>query len=94
MNDLLSDARYALRTLRKDLGLTLVIVVSLAIECLVAVFQLSHKDPTQLPAAATIGVAAGVILVAWGVFLRLNRSVEELEPEAMQEAKDEDHKVG
>jgi hypothetical protein len=71
-----------------------VIVVSLAIECLVAVFQLSHKDPGQLPAAACIGIAAGVILAAWGVFLRLNRTVEELEPEAMQAAKDEDHKVG
>jgi predicted permease len=31
MHDLLSDVRYALRTLRKDLGLTVVIVVSLAI---------------------------------------------------------------
>ena len=71
-----------------------VVVVSLAIECLVAVFQLTHKDPAQLPAAAFIGIAAGVILAAWGVFLRLNRSVEELEPEAMQEAKGEDHKVG
>ena len=71
-----------------------VVVVSLAIECLVVVFQLSHRDPSQLPAAATIGVAAGVILVAWGVFVRLNRSVEELEPEALQEAKREDHKVG
>lgn len=71
-----------------------VVVVSLAIECLVVVFQLSHKDPSQLPAAACIGVAAGVILVAWGVFVRLNRSVEELEPEALEEAKGEDHKVG
>jgi hypothetical protein len=71
-----------------------VVVVSLAIECLVAVFQLTHKDPAQLPAAACIGMAAGVILAAWGVFVRLNKSVEELEPEAMQEAKSEDHKVG
>ena len=71
-----------------------VIVVALAIECLVAVFRLSHNDPVHLPAAASIGIAAGVILAAWGVFLRLNRSVEELEPEAMQEAKGEDHKVG
>jgi hypothetical protein len=71
-----------------------VIVVSLAIECLVAVFQLSHKDPSQLPAAASIGIAAGILLAAWGVFLRMNRSVEELEPEAMDAAKREDHKIG
>lgn len=70
-----------------------VVVVSLAIECLVAVFQLTQKDPSQLPAAASIGIAAAFMLVAWGVFLRLNRSVEELEPEAMQEAKDEDQKM-
>ncbi len=71
-----------------------VIVVSLAIECLVAVFQLTHKDPERLPQAAFVGIAAGVILVAWGAFLQLNRSVEELEPEAMNEAKREDRKVG
>jgi hypothetical protein len=31
--------------------------------------------------------------VAWAVFVKLNRSAEELEPEAMQEAKREDRKV-
>ena len=29
----------------------------------------------------------------WGIFIRLNRYAEELEPEAMQEAKREDHKL-
>lgn len=35
-----------------------VIVVSLSIECLVAVFQLVHDDPARLPQASTIGIAA------------------------------------
>jgi len=43
--------------------------------------------------AASIGVAAGVLLAAWGVFIRLNKSAEELEPEAMAQAKSEDEKV-
>ena len=41
-----------------------------------------------------IGGSAALLLVAWGVFVRLNRSAEELEPEAMQQAKSEDTKVG
>jgi putative flippase GtrA len=71
----------------------IVVVVSLAIECLVAVFQLMHKEPALLPQAAAIGVAAAGLLIAWGFFLKLNKSVEELEPEAMAVAKGEDHKV-
>jgi hypothetical protein len=70
-----------------------VVVVALSIECLVAVFQLAHEDPSRLPQAAAIGVAAGVLLAAWGVFIKLNKSAEELEPEAMAEAKSEDRKV-
>ena len=69
------------------------LVVSLSIESLVAVFRLSQDAPEQLPYAASVAVAAGVLLAAWGVFVRLNRSAEELEPEAMQEAKEEDEKV-
>ena len=42
-------------------------------------------------AALVLGV--GVLLAAWGVFVHLNRSAEELEPEAMEEAQSEDHKV-
>jgi hypothetical protein len=70
-----------------------VVVVALSIEGLVAVFQLAHVDPSPLPQAAAIGVAAGVLLAAWGVFIKLNKSAEELEPEAMAEAKSEDRKV-
>jgi hypothetical protein len=70
-----------------------VVVVALSIECLVTVFEVAHEDPSRLPHAAAIGVAAGVLLAAWGVFIKLNKSAEELEPEAMAEAKSEDRKV-
>lgn len=73
--------------------LVVVVVVSLSIELLVAVFQLVHGDPTRLPHAAAIGLAAAAILASWGLFIRMNRDAEELEPEAMAEAKGEDHKL-
>ncbi|MEO8366905.1 MAG: hypothetical protein ABI538_11910, partial [Pseudoxanthomonas sp.] len=70
-----------------------VIVVALAIETLVAAFEIMHRDPTQLPYVAAIGGSAALLLVAWGVFVHLNRSAEELEPEAMEKAKQEDRAV-
>lgn len=70
-----------------------VVVVALAIEGLVATFRALHEDPAQLPYAASILVAVGVLLASWGLFVHLNRSAEELEPEAMAEAKQEDKKL-
>ncbi len=70
-----------------------VIVVALGIEGLVATFKAMHEDPTQLPYAASLLVAVGILLASWGVFVHLNRSAEELEPEAMAAAKKEDHKL-
>ena len=70
-----------------------VIVIALSIETLVAVFELMHADPAKLPYAASIGASAAVLLIAWGLFVRFNRSAEELEPEAMAQAKREDRKV-
>lgn len=70
-----------------------VVVVALSIESLVAVFEHAHDDAARLPQVASIAVAAGVLLVAWGVFIRLNKSAEELEPEAMEQTKSEDSKV-
>jgi hypothetical protein len=70
-----------------------VIVVALAIEGLVATFRALHEDPAQLPFAASILVAAGVLLASWGLFVHFNRSAEELEPEAMADAKREDRKL-
>ena len=71
-----------------------VVVVALSIESLVAVFELAHDDPARLPQAASIALAAGALLAAWGFFIRMNKSAEELEPEAMEQAKSEDLKVG
>jgi hypothetical protein len=71
----------------------IVLVVALTIETLVLTFRVSHDAPEQLPYVASIGLAAAALLIAWGVFVRLNRSAEELEPEAMQAAKREDRKV-
>jgi len=70
-----------------------VLVVALSLETMVLVFRVSKDAPEQLPYVASVGVAAALLLVAWGVFIRLNRSAEELEPEAMQAAKREDHKI-
>ena len=70
-----------------------VVVVALAIESLVAIFQIVHKDVNQLPQAASVAVAAAVLLAAWGVFVKLNRSAEELEPEAMERTKREDQHI-
>jgi hypothetical protein len=70
-----------------------VLVVALSIETMVLVFRLSQDAPEMLPYAASVGFAAALLLVAWGMFIRFNRSAEELEPEAMQDAKREDRKV-
>jgi hypothetical protein len=70
-----------------------VIVVALSIEGLVATFKALHEDPTQLPYAASLLLSVGVLLAGWGVFVRLNRYAEDLEPEAMAAAKREDRKL-
>lgn len=70
-----------------------VIVVALAFEGLVATFKALHEDPTQLVYAASIVVSVAALLAAWGVFVYLNRFAEELEPEAMADAKREDKKL-
>ena len=70
-----------------------VIVIALAVEGLVATFKALHDDLSQLPYAASIVISVAVLLAGWGVFIRLNRAAEELEPEAMKEAKSEDKKL-
>ena len=70
-----------------------VILVALAIEGLVATFRAMHEDPVQLLYAASILIAVAILLAAWGLFVYLNRAAEELEPEAMADAKREDKKL-
>src|SRR5687768_10071870 len=70
-----------------------VIVVALSIKYLVAVVRFVEGDPRLLWNAASIGIAAAALLAAWGVFIYLNRAAEDVEPEAMEEAKREDKKV-
>ena len=70
-----------------------VVVVALSIEGLVASFKALHENPLLLPHAASILVAAALLLAGWGIFIKLNRSAEDVEPEAMADAKSEDSKV-
>jgi hypothetical protein len=70
-----------------------VLVVSLSIETVVLVFRFAQDHPEYLPYAASVGMTAALLMAAWGVFIRLNRAAEELEPEAMAQAKKEDIKV-
>ena len=70
-----------------------VLVVSLSIEALVAVFHFSRENPSQLPYAAAIGLTAAALLAGWGYFIRQNEVAERLEPEAMEAAKSEDKKI-
>jgi hypothetical protein len=70
-----------------------VLVVSLSIETLVAVFHFSRDNPSQLPYAASIGLTAAALLAGWGFFIRMNEAAERLEPEAMEAAKNEDKKI-
>lgn len=71
-----------------------VVVVALSIEGLVAVFKALHENPLLLPHAASVLVAAALLLAGWGIFIKLNRAAEDVEPEAMEDAKSEDSKLG
>jgi hypothetical protein len=71
----------------------IVVVVSLGVECLVGVFQFMHTKPELLPHVASIGIVAAILLVCWGVFVRMNVEAEKLEPDAMREAQKEDKNV-
>jgi hypothetical protein len=70
-----------------------VIVVALAIEGMVATFKALHENMALLPHAASILIAVGFLVAGWGVFVRFNRDAEEIEPEAMKQAKQEDQKL-
>jgi hypothetical protein len=71
-----------------------VVVVSLSIEGLVATFKALHDDLGMLLQASSVLVATAFLLAGWGVFIKLNRAAEDVEPEAMADAKSEDAKLG
>lgn len=70
-----------------------VIVVSLSVEGLIATFKALREDPSHLLYSSSLLVSVGVLLAGWGAFVWLNRVAEELEPEAMEQAKSEDEKL-
>ena len=70
-----------------------VIVVALSIKYLVAVVRYMEGETQRLWDVSSIGLAAAALLAAWGVFIQFNRVAEDVEPEAMAEAKREDEKV-
>ena len=93
--EIIRDAQISAPTrVRRFLSRFLVVVVvALAIEGLVSAFKAIHEDMAELRYAAELLLSTAAVLVAWGVFVRLNRAAEELEPEAMEEAKREDRKL-
>ena len=93
-DDVVRDADISVPTLvRRFLPRFMVVIVAaLAIKGLVATFE-AHENPVQLMYATSMLMALVVLVAAWGLFIHLNRSAEELEPEAMADAKREDHKV-
>jgi hypothetical protein len=70
-----------------------VLVVALSIETVVLTFRVGQDAPEQLPYVAAVGATAALLLAAWGLFIWCNRAAEQLEPEAMQQAKREDRKI-
>lgn len=68
----------------------IVVIVSLSVEFLVAIFRFLHEESTSLSEVATVGLATAAMLAAWGVFIWLNLGAEKLEPEAIEQIKRED----
>ena len=69
----LGAAARARRVLSRFL---VVVVVSLAIESLVAIFKMAHNDPSKISQAAYIAFAAAALLTAWGFFIRMGQREE------------------
>lgn len=93
--EVIRDAHISAPTrLRRYLSrFMVVLVVALTVEGMVGTFKSLHENPAMLPNAAAVLAATALLLAAWGVFIRLNKAAEELEPEAMEEAKKEDAKL-
>lgn len=68
--------RAAARARRVLSRFMVVVIVSLAIEALVAIFKVVHEDPSKISSAAYIAFAAAALLVAWGFFIRMGQRGE------------------
>lgn len=68
-----SAAARARRVLSRFL---VVVIVSLAIESLVAIFKMAHDDPSKISDAAYSAFAAAALLVAWGLFIKMGQRGE------------------
>jgi hypothetical protein len=66
----LNAAARARRVLSRFL---VVVIVSLAIESLVAVFKMVDDDPARISEAAYIAFASAALLAAWGFFIRMGQ---------------------
>jgi len=93
--EVIRDAHVSAPTrVRRFLSRFLVVItVALSIEGLIATFKALHEAPEQLYFASALIVAVGVLLAGWGAFIWFNRAAEDVEPEAMEEAKEEDAKL-
>ena len=70
-----------------------VIVVALTVEGLIGTFKALRDDVSDLVYVAGLLASVGFLIASWGAFVWFNRAAEELEPEAMEQAKSEDRKL-
>ena len=70
-----------------------VVVVALVVEGLIGTFKALRDDVSELTYVAGLLASVGFLLLSWGAFVWFNRAAEELEPEAMEQAKSEDRKL-
>jgi len=93
--EVIRDAHVSAPTrVRRFLSRFLVVIaVALAIEGLIASFKAIHETPADLLYASLLIASVGALLAGWGAFIWFNRAAEDVEPEAMQEAKREDQKL-
>ena len=80
-NELNGDAKLSMTArIRRFLSRFLaVVIVSLAIECLVAAFQYVHNDPSVIIRASLIAFGASALWVSWRLF-RLTKKSPWLQP--------------
>jgi len=93
--EVVRDAHVSAPTrVRRFLSRIIVVLeIALAVEALVGTMKALHEDMTLLPHAAACVVGVALLVAAWGYFVRANRAAEDIEPEAMAQAKDEDRKL-